>query len=104
GQTDVDGQVFGRAPIILYEGPEHLPAAASHRTQERLVVNSPQHLPQQHVRGSIAGEGSEIKNKAILERVGFPVHLLGSNLAEYLDIELATNHVERVGDRENVGS
>src|SRR6185312_4041971 len=85
------------------KGTKHLPAAPSYGPEEGLVVNSQPNLSKQQV-GCSVPRNPKGNQEAVLEGVGFHVHLLSANLAAHLDVVLAANHVEGIGNIEHIGS
>ena len=113
-QAEVQGQVRRDAPIILNIGTKKLPATAGFGALESLIVESklgnPRRksaalspVPAYHAERSRAPEAGE-NPETILEGVGRDVHLIGADLTADADVMLAANHVEGIGDREDVGS
>jgi hypothetical protein len=103
-QSKIQGEVARNPPIILNIRTEQLPAASSSRTLKGLIVESEIRQTKGEIRHIVASPYIGENQKPILEGIGSHIQLVDANLAADPDIVPATDHVERVGDCENVGS
>ncbi len=78
-QSDVQRQVVCHAPIVLNVRAEQFPAPAGGSAFERLIVDGAAYLAQKNIRRNIPCKEAGLDEKAILESVGFDIHLLGTN-------------------------
>ena len=93
--AQVQGHVGTDSPRVFHERTDHFPASAGSCAEEGLVVNAALHLTNQQVGRGVASQ-TEIDEEAVLEGIGFDVHLLRTDRGSDLDVVLATNHVKRI--------
>ena len=72
-------------------------------------MNRTRGLPEEQIRRRISARDPEHgiekhQEKSVLECISQDIHLLSPNLSTDPDVVLAAYHVERVRDRENIGS
>ncbi len=67
-------------------------------------MNRAQNLAQQQIGRCVARVGAEVEEKSVLEGVGEHVHLVRPESNSHPDVVITANHVERIGNRENVRS
>ena len=103
GQTEVQRQVLGYAPIVFNERAVQFPAAAGNVAIERLIVDGQARQALQKIRHRLAAPQAGKDPVSVLETLGQDVHLIGANGAADLNVVVAANHVERIGDGENIG-
>src|SRR6266851_1984936 len=101
--SQVQSQVRSHPPIILDERPEQFPSATGGCAIERLIVNRTTYLAEKQVCRRVASKSAKINKDTILEGVRLHVHLLSADAATHPDVVLAPNHIERVGNGEDVG-
>src|SRR5437879_2060735 len=65
-------------------------------------MDSAAQLPKQQISRGISSN-TEVDVEAILKGIGLDIHLLVTESTTDLDVVFAANHVERVGNLENVG-
>src|SRR5258708_2777366 len=104
GQTHVERNFLGHSPIVLDEGPVHLPSAACPTTFESLIVNGQAEQTEKQIRFRITGPKTTGNPESVLETLRLYVHLIGADAHSGLDVMLSANHVQRVRDGEYVGA
>jgi hypothetical protein len=96
--AQVQGQGVRNAPVVLDKGTEHLPTPSGHRTIERLVVNRTKWLPNEQIRGTIAGCVPAKQEIPVLEAVGHDIHLIEPNADADTNIVATANHVKGIAE------